>query len=339
MEQTLGKRIMGQRKKLGLTQDQLAERLGVTAQAVSKWENDQSCPDITMLPKLAEIFCVTTDELLGREAPRQEPPVHQAEVVEEPEMDGLHIQNGKWEFKWDSGRRSAVCFALMVLLVGGLMLAARIMSWDVSFWEILWPTAVLTFGLNGLLGKFSFFSLGCTLFGGYFLLSNLGVMPFVFEKEYVFPVLIILFGLSLLADALKKPKKHHFHFATKPERGESKRRQYEAQDDEFEFNASFGETTQEVMLEQLRSGEVNCSFGDYRIDLQGVKRIPEDCELEVNCSFGQVTLLVPSRFRVRPDSSTAFGDLSIVGQPDAEPQGAIRLEANVSFGQIVVEYI
>ena len=50
MEQTLGKRIEENRKKLGLTQDQLAEKLGVTAQAVSKWENDQSCPDITMLP-------------------------------------------------------------------------------------------------------------------------------------------------------------------------------------------------------------------------------------------------------------------------------------------------
>ena len=65
MEQTLGKRIVHHRKKLGLTQDQLAEQLGVTAQAVSKWENDQSCPDITMLPKLAAIFGITTDALLG----------------------------------------------------------------------------------------------------------------------------------------------------------------------------------------------------------------------------------------------------------------------------------
>ena len=46
MEKTLGKRIMLHRKALGLTQEQLAEKLGVTAQAVSKWENDQSCPDI-----------------------------------------------------------------------------------------------------------------------------------------------------------------------------------------------------------------------------------------------------------------------------------------------------
>ena len=50
MEETLGKRIMRHRKALGLTQDQLAEQLGITAQAVSKWENDQSCPDIAMLP-------------------------------------------------------------------------------------------------------------------------------------------------------------------------------------------------------------------------------------------------------------------------------------------------
>ena len=65
MEQTLGKRIMHHRKRMGLTQDQLAEKLGVTAQAVSKWENDQSCPDITMLPKLADIFGISVDALLG----------------------------------------------------------------------------------------------------------------------------------------------------------------------------------------------------------------------------------------------------------------------------------
>ena len=45
MEETTGKRIMAHRKRLGLTQEQLAEKLGGTAQAVSKWEKDQSCPD------------------------------------------------------------------------------------------------------------------------------------------------------------------------------------------------------------------------------------------------------------------------------------------------------
>ena len=65
MEETLGKRIVFHRKRLALTQDALAELMGVTAQAVSKWENDQSCPDIGALPKLAEIFGVSVDLLLG----------------------------------------------------------------------------------------------------------------------------------------------------------------------------------------------------------------------------------------------------------------------------------
>ena len=79
MEETLGKRIAHHRKRLGMTQDALAEKLGITAQAISKWENDLSCPDIAVLPKLAEIFSISTDELLGLE-PKTE--VHEGEVVD-----------------------------------------------------------------------------------------------------------------------------------------------------------------------------------------------------------------------------------------------------------------
>ncbi len=62
---TLGERIAYYRKSCGMTQEQLAEKCSVSAQAVSKWENDLTAPDISLLPKLAELFHVTTDELLG----------------------------------------------------------------------------------------------------------------------------------------------------------------------------------------------------------------------------------------------------------------------------------
>lgn len=65
MNSSLGSRIAELRRKKNMTQEDLANALGVTPQAVSKWENDLSCPDITLLPQLARLFDVTTDELLG----------------------------------------------------------------------------------------------------------------------------------------------------------------------------------------------------------------------------------------------------------------------------------
>ena len=59
----LGKRIRQYRLKAGLTQEQLAEKLGIGAQSVSKWENAAAMPDITALPLLAEVFGVSIDDL------------------------------------------------------------------------------------------------------------------------------------------------------------------------------------------------------------------------------------------------------------------------------------
>ena len=67
MAMTLGQKIAQQRKAKGLTQEALAEALGVSAQAVSKWENDLTCPDIALLPKLAQLLGTSIDALLAGE--------------------------------------------------------------------------------------------------------------------------------------------------------------------------------------------------------------------------------------------------------------------------------
>lgn len=68
MDLTIGKRIGLLRKEKGMTQEELAEHMGISPQAVSKWENDQTCPDISALPKLSKLLGVTVDELLcGKE--------------------------------------------------------------------------------------------------------------------------------------------------------------------------------------------------------------------------------------------------------------------------------
>ena len=68
--ETIGKRISENRKAKNIKQDELAEMLLVSPQAVSKWENNISCPDISILPKLSEILGISVDELLsGKKEP------------------------------------------------------------------------------------------------------------------------------------------------------------------------------------------------------------------------------------------------------------------------------
>lgn len=64
MNETIGNRIARYRKAKNLTQEALANQIGVSSQAVSKWETDASCPDISALPQLCRILGITTDELL-----------------------------------------------------------------------------------------------------------------------------------------------------------------------------------------------------------------------------------------------------------------------------------
>lgn len=63
---TLGDNIRRFRKMMNLTQEELADKIGVTYQAVSKWENAQSAPDVSFLPLLADVFGCNIDDLFSR---------------------------------------------------------------------------------------------------------------------------------------------------------------------------------------------------------------------------------------------------------------------------------
>ncbi|HNZ62711.1 MAG TPA: helix-turn-helix transcriptional regulator [Bacillota bacterium] len=67
--QQLGNNIAKYRKEKGMTQDKLAEIMSVSPQAVSKWENNISYPDIELLPKLADVFGISIDELFSKSTP------------------------------------------------------------------------------------------------------------------------------------------------------------------------------------------------------------------------------------------------------------------------------
>lgn len=92
---TLGKKIAELRRGKGMKQDELAEALGVSPQAVSKWENDVSCPDITLLPEIGKLFDVSIDELLTGKKPDE---VKLLPVDKRKKLDDLmlrvHVQSG-----------------------------------------------------------------------------------------------------------------------------------------------------------------------------------------------------------------------------------------------------
>ena len=79
---TLGGRIAYYRGKLGLSQGELAEQLGVSRQAVSKWETDAGLPDLERLIALSRLYHITLDELVKGESPEET-----AEAPEEIPVD------------------------------------------------------------------------------------------------------------------------------------------------------------------------------------------------------------------------------------------------------------
>ena len=345
MEETLGKRIMAHRKRLGLTQDQLAEKLGVTAQAVSKWENDQSCPDITMLPKLAELFGTTTDALLGCE------PVFEAQVVPEPAQEddrqedqswSIHVDDAQneqgWSVHWDAGRRGGLTFGIFVLLVGALMLASELLGWEVGFWSLLWPSALLVFGFSSMVHRFRFTNLLCTLLGAYFLANNVGKLPFSLDKNLVLPGLVVIFGISLLVDALRKPKKPRFHVHKKGKNGEMKS-SFQQEGERFSTELSFGDATRQVSLPRLSGGQASVSFGELVVDLTGCGEIVDGCTIEASVSFGEMTIRVPRYCQVQTACGTSFGSTEYVGHPDPNPKATLYITGGASFGGLNIQYV
>lgn len=118
----IGKNIKAKRIERELTQEKLANMLGVTKAAVSKWETEESYPDITILPQIAGLFHITIDELFGYK-PETEPPIiinkyHLGFFLENIEDNAFlehgtiencelkkvyHDIDGRTEVKWEVG--------------------------------------------------------------------------------------------------------------------------------------------------------------------------------------------------------------------------------------------
>lgn len=335
---TLGERIKYHRKRLGMTQEQLAERMGVSPQAVSKWENNLSCPDISVLPELAALFGITVDELLGKN-PSDGNGVHEAEVVGESERD----EQGKsvsWE--WERGGMSVklggILFALYILVIGGLMLMNHLCAFDVSWWTVLWTGALIFAGISAQRWHFSLFGLVMSLAGLYFLLSAYGVIKVELGWGVIVPIVLLLWGASLLIDILFG-KRHRKHMATVHNNAKL-HHEYSCDDGYLHCEMNFGEYRAAVVTPMLKGGSIDSSFGDFTVDFSACESLAPNCCIDIDNSFGQLSLLVPDKFRAELNKDGGIAaNIDIKGTPADKTQGVLFLEIDNSFGNVVLRYV
>ena len=99
----LGNRLAELRKKHGLSQEELADQLGVSRQAVSKWERGEASPDTDNLIELARIYGISLDELLGLKKEEEEKPDNENINVHISSEEGdVHV-SGKAHIKDEDG--------------------------------------------------------------------------------------------------------------------------------------------------------------------------------------------------------------------------------------------
>lgn len=107
---TIGTKIQTLRKQHGLSQEQLAETLGVSRQAVSKWEAEQSVPDVDKIVLICDYFGVTTDYILRNEE------LPKTEQEHEPQFDNLVQNKYNISENEEKKKKSALLLAVAIML-------------------------------------------------------------------------------------------------------------------------------------------------------------------------------------------------------------------------------
>ena len=331
-KETMGKRISDLRKGKGMTQEQLAQLLGVTPQAVSKWENDLSCPDISILPQLAEALGVTTDELLGRTPLRI--------------SEGSDKCNGKGHahvsVRLRLNQAEKIIFALLLMGIGLIFLLNAFhvieLGEGVTFGSVLWPFLVACMGVMACRSELNPISIGLFLFGVYMLLFNLGIIPAQYKLTWAmaWPVALILIGVTILLHfLLPKRKKEGGIFEV-----EKSDPVFDCTDESgfIRIDSAFTSQTKRVETGAPFTGaKIDSSFGSLVLDLSQAE-IQNGALIDADVSFGSLTVRLPAFVGANAACKTAFGGYDCPpGNPDAEIK--VSLNGDVSFGKIEVEYV
>ena len=340
--ETMGRRIAALRKERKMTQDALAQELGVSPQAVSKWEHDLSCPDIGLLPKLARVLGVSTDYLLDGGEDALLPGGAGQQRDEEDERPGIHVEasgGNRFDIRYEPPRHYSFSGAAWLICVAALMMAGPLLKLEhIGFWSACWISGLLVWGVGGLLRRMRLSNVLMTLAGVYLAAEELGLLHLDLGWDLLFPGLILLMGLCLLFEGMgKKRRRASGIHITGPDRISSS--ELYVKEGFLYCTSAFAENHYRVQTPELKGGDVSVCFGEHVLDFSGVEQVAENCRIEVNTSFGETVLKIPSRYRAELTVGKSFAQAEVYGHPDPEPEGVIYISANVSFGELSVKYI
>lgn len=343
-KETLGKRIAALRKEKGMTQEQLAEKVGVSAQAVSKWENDISCPDITLLPLLGELFGVSVDELLGVK------PVEPHVVIINKEDASDDKEKKGFQFEWNKNSRSrswqTIAFCIGAILVclfyilhnmTGLFPYIETESLTLKDWNYIWPLLVFTFGLMSVSSSIPV-GVTLSLYGAYEFIRR-ALIPYGVNLVSI-PWSVVVMVLAVLILLMVILGKLHLLPAIRRKSGGSKSPilEYSSENDYLKAEMSFGNNEIHYDRPVLQGGEIDSNFGDYTIDLRDVKEFSSNCLLKIDQSFGNIAVLLPRTVRLVKKSETSFAAFTQIGNPDPDAPFTMVICADVNFGSLQIKY-
>ena len=132
---TLGERLLAYRNRVGLSQEKLAEKIGVTRQTISKWETNQSTPDFDKIIPLCEILEITTEELIKGEKEAQN-----------SELEEIKQENDKAEKEYMQKRnkKKAIVLSISIFLyciaTFGLPYMTEVLRYEDAHAVMIWAT-------------------------------------------------------------------------------------------------------------------------------------------------------------------------------------------------------
>ena len=195
MKETFGQRFQRLRKAANFTQEDVAKRLNISAQAVSKWENGLSVPDITALCALADVFGLTVDDLTKENA-----------------VENLARISGDEARANRANEIAMMCLSVMsVVLVACFVYTALWLFQNVNFWQVfVWmvcPSALIAYRFNRVNYNVKWVN-ALTL--SLFLWALLAALFLQFINYMMWPLFFIglpLQAMIIISTLFRKPKK------------------------------------------------------------------------------------------------------------------------------------